>query len=84
MDESGTLALTGQIEPIGDIQQSIRDNLFGAFDVNKLQAAFDILFGIIAKQQNEIDKFNNELSVVIDKQGEYLNVKMLSYMFMTT
>jgi hypothetical protein len=47
---------------IGDVQQTVKENLLGAFDVTKIQAAFDILFGIISVQQSEIDKFNDKLN----------------------
>lgn len=57
------------ISRIGDVQQSIRENLFGAFDVTKLQAAFDILFGIISVQQTEIDKLNKEVLPIKEKQN---------------
>jgi hypothetical protein len=46
---------------IDDVQQTIKENLLGAFDVNKIQAAFDILFGIISAQQGEIDKLNKDV-----------------------
>jgi prefoldin subunit 5 len=50
-----------QIFRIDDVQQTIKDNLLGAFDVNKIQAAFDILFGLISEQQGEIDKLNKDV-----------------------
>lgn len=52
----------GSLSRIDDVQQTVKENLLGAFDVTKIQAAFDILFGIISVQQSEIDKFNEKLN----------------------
>ena len=65
-----TVSISDSVSRIGGFQQSIKDNVFGTFDVNKLHAAFDVLFGLIRTQQEQIDRITEKQSAIEEKQRD--------------
>ena len=66
-----TLSINDSVSRIGGFQQSIKENVFGTFDVNKLHAAFDVLFSLIRTQQEQIDKIAVKQSAIDEKRREF-------------